>query len=136
MQGGAVIFAPGLSATADCNLTSPWYTPVSPSKVIDGEFQGKENVLQIRYSEQDNWTNLSAPQFTESNDDTIYRYQLRIVHNGSNTATGKQRHRHGHCLVNTPLNWPSISIKMALLNGVAAIAELVHGAGKIGLKTA
>ncbi|MEC8242494.1 MAG: hypothetical protein VX023_02115, partial [Candidatus Thermoplasmatota archaeon] len=87
MQGGAVSFAPGLSATADCNLTSPWYTPVSPSKVIDGQFEGKGNVLQIRYSEQDNWTNLSIPQFTESNDDTIYRYQLRIVHNGSNTAS-------------------------------------------------
>ena len=58
----------------------------SPAKVIDGQFETKGGILQIRYSELDNWTNLSAPAFTQSNDDTIYRYQLRIVHNGSNTA--------------------------------------------------
>ena len=32
MQGGAVNYAPGLIATADCNLTSPWYSPLSPAK--------------------------------------------------------------------------------------------------------
>ena len=86
MQGGAVNYAPGLIATADCNLTSPWYSPLSPAKVIDGQIETKGGVLQIRFSELDNWTNLTAPAFTQASEDTIYRYQLRIVHNGSNTA--------------------------------------------------
>ena len=33
MQGGAVNYAPGLIATADCNLTSPWYSPLSLSLI-------------------------------------------------------------------------------------------------------
>ena len=86
-QGGAVTVTFGVTATADCQYTSPWYTPLSPAKVMTGEFETKGGVLQVRYSEMANWTNLTSPSFTEINDDTIYRYQLRIIHNGSATAT-------------------------------------------------
>ena len=83
MQGGAVSYQNGLVATVDCNLTSPWYNTLNPVKVISGQVDNKDSVLQIRYSENDNWTNLSTGSFTSSNVNTITQYQLRFIHNGS-----------------------------------------------------
>ena len=99
-SGGSVSFAVGVSATADCSLTSPWYEPLSPAKVIDGGIETKGGVLQIRYSESGNWTNVSAPVFTISSEETIYRYQLRIIHNGTGTT-----------------NWQSKALSWTLLGG-------------------
>ena len=83
MQGGAISYQNGLVATVDCNLTSPWYNTLNPVKVISGQVDNKDSVLQIRYSENDNWTNLSTGSFTSSNGNTITQYQLRFIHNGS-----------------------------------------------------
>ena len=100
MQGGAVSFTTGAIATTDCNLTSPWYTPLSPSKGITGDIDLTNGILQIRYSELANWTNLTSPTFTDQNEDTIYRYQLRIIHDNSSTTT-----------------WKSSSLSWTLLSG-------------------
>lgn len=86
MQGGAVTFSKGAVATVDCNLTSPWMIASSPTKVISGSSDITNGQLQIRYDSFDNWTNVSATTFTESSGDTIYRYQFRIIHDGSNTS--------------------------------------------------
>ena len=69
MQGGQCnSYQNGLVATVDCNFTSPWYKTYSPTKVISGQVDNKDSVLQIRYSENDNWTNLSTGSFTSSNE--------------------------------------------------------------------
>ncbi len=86
-QGGAVNYQNGLIATVDCDYTSPWFNSLSPAKVISGQIDNKDSVLQIRYSESDPWTNLSSGSFTSSNDQTIYQYQFRITHNGSNSTS-------------------------------------------------
>ena len=87
VQGGAVNYQNGIIATVDCNLTSPWFSTLNPAKVISGQANIKESVLQIRYSPNDNWTNLTTPAFTSSNDGTIYQYQYRIIHNGSSAPS-------------------------------------------------
>ena len=87
MQGGSVTPQNGLIATVDCNVTSPWYKTYSPTKVISGQVDNKDSVLQIRYSENDNWTNLTTGSFTSSNGNTITQYQLRFTHNGSNSTS-------------------------------------------------
>ena len=37
--------------TADCNLTSPWFNTLNPAKVISGDVDIQNSLLQIRYSE-------------------------------------------------------------------------------------
>ena len=86
-QGGGVTPQNGIVATPDCSFTSPWFETLNPAKVISGQVDSKDSVLQIRFSDTDNWANLTTPTFTSVNDETIYQYQLRFVHNGSNSTT-------------------------------------------------
>ena len=86
MRGGSVTFSKGVVASIDCNLTSPWMIPSSPTKVISGSSDIIDGQLQIRYDMFGNWTNVSSTTFTESLGDTIYRYQFRIIHDGSNSS--------------------------------------------------
>ena len=84
MQGGSATYQSGdLVATIDCNLTSPWFKTFSPAKVISGNVDVRNSVLQIRYSESDSWENLTNGSFTSTSEDTISQYQFRITHNGS-----------------------------------------------------
>ena len=90
MQGGAATYESGdLVATIDCNLTSPWFKTFSPAKVISGNVDVRNSVLQIRYSESDSWENLTNGSFTSTSVDTISQYQFRITHNGSSVINWK-----------------------------------------------
>ena len=88
-NGGAVnpIGTGGLIGTPDCNLTTGWFTTTAPAESMSGNFELQAGQIQVRFDEDSNWTNLSTPAFSHQHNETIYRYQFRIVHdNVSQTA--------------------------------------------------
>ena len=82
-QGGSVAITTGLVADTDCNFTSPWFTTVSPADAITGSSDLVNAQLQIRSLEDSNWTNISSPSFTYQSDSAIYKFQFRLIHDGT-----------------------------------------------------